>query len=221
MKRSFFVVRLAFSLLTSAFLSDAAVGGVISQDWKSPGDGLLTHDDVNHRQWLDLSQTILSSQFPGADPSPYVTRENRYSYVLGQTLPGGLFDGFQVARRADVIALAQSSGINTSFRGSPNSAAALALSQLLGFTVQRSSGLGLSIGLLDEPWSGLGTNGPIRPGAHVDSLPAQAGVAFVEAHFEYATPPGVMLFRNIPETGCAILAITAISAAIPLRRLVM
>jgi len=77
----------------------------MQRDWKNPGDGLLTYDDANQREWLDLSQTLLTSQFPGAD------REAKYLYVVGQTGTGGLFDGFSVARSPDVIALAQSAGI--------------------------------------------------------------------------------------------------------------
>ncbi|MCC6493694.1 MAG: hypothetical protein IT424_11825 [Pirellulales bacterium] len=182
---------------------------VIERDWKTPGDGLLTYDDVNKREWLDLSQTLLTSQFPGEDASPYVTRENRYQYVVAQTELGGRFGGFAVAKRPDVIALADSAGINTSFRGAPNSVAALTLAQLVGFTVERSTGLGLSIGLLDEPSSGIGIHAPIRPGAHIDSLPNQAGLAFGEAHFEYRTPPGVMLFRVVPEPSAISLAFLA------------
>lgn len=37
---------------------------VIERDWQTPGDGLLTYDNVSQPEWLDLSQTLLS-QFPG------------------------------------------------------------------------------------------------------------------------------------------------------------
>jgi hypothetical protein len=39
------------------------LAGVFSRDWKTPGDGLLTYDDVNQREWLDLSVSRLD-QFP-------------------------------------------------------------------------------------------------------------------------------------------------------------
>jgi hypothetical protein len=78
----------AYLVLTIA--ATQAEAAVFERDWKTPGDGLLTYDDVNRRVWLDLSETLLSSQFPGEDPSPRVTRENRYQYVVSQTGAGGM-----------------------------------------------------------------------------------------------------------------------------------
>jgi hypothetical protein len=106
MIRSLFVVAVVWGCVTLS----AGRAAVISRDWKTPGDGLLTYDDVNQREWLDLSQTLLTSQFPGA------TQEDRYQYVASQTAPGGLFAGFSVAKSVDVIALAQSAGINSQLK---------------------------------------------------------------------------------------------------------
>ena len=47
-----------------AFLPAAAHGGVISRDWKTPGDGLLTYDDVNKREWL-ICQRVDCQLFRG------------------------------------------------------------------------------------------------------------------------------------------------------------
>jgi hypothetical protein len=41
-----------------------ARGAVFERDWQTPGDGLLTYDDVNRREWLDVTQTQLWL-FPG------------------------------------------------------------------------------------------------------------------------------------------------------------
>jgi MYXO-CTERM domain-containing protein len=199
------------------YLASAAVeGAVISRDWKTPGDGLLTYDDVNQREWLDLSQTILSSQVPGNDPSPYITRELRYQYVAGQTAPGGLFEGFTVANAADVVGLAQSAGIDTSIFDPPNASAALTLGQLLSFTFEWPSGYGVATGLLDDP----STNLPvvIRPAAFIDSQPNQAGLGLGIAHFQYPTPPGVLLFRVVPEPTAGILGMLVLGAIAARRR---
>jgi len=53
-----------------ALCSSLASGAVISRDWKTPGDGLLTYDTVSGREWLDLTYTI--EEFPIAirDPEP-------------------------------------------------------------------------------------------------------------------------------------------------------
>jgi hypothetical protein len=83
------------------FLSTASAG-VISRDWQAPGDGLLTYDDVNRREWLDLSQTLLVN-FP--DLSVFD--------VIAELDPGRQFEGFSVAAPSDVSAFAQSAGIET------------------------------------------------------------------------------------------------------------
>ena len=51
-------------LIVSCFLLDLCFVSPVSaevfeRDWKAPGDGLLTHDDVNGREWLDLSVSRL------------------------------------------------------------------------------------------------------------------------------------------------------------------
>jgi hypothetical protein len=100
----FFMVLLLIGF--TQFLNSTSAA-VISRDWKTPGDGLLTYDTVNKREWLDLSETILA-EFP----SPMF--EERYQSVLTETLPGGMLEGFKVAERTDVVALAESAGIDTS-----------------------------------------------------------------------------------------------------------
>lgn len=44
----------AVSLICSIQSSDATV---LERDWKNRGDGLLVFDDVNNREWLDLTVT--------------------------------------------------------------------------------------------------------------------------------------------------------------------
>ena len=80
---------------------------VIERDWKVAGDGLLTFDDVNRREWLDLSESLLE-QFPGT------TLRDRYLRVVLELNQGGMFEGFTVADSDEVIDLAQSAGIDTS-----------------------------------------------------------------------------------------------------------
>jgi len=94
-------------LISACVCLSAATAGaaVIERDWKVPGDGLLTYDTVNHREWLDVPLSLLS-QFPG-------TLEEKYQAAVSETAPGGDFEGFTPAKLADVIALAQSAGIDT------------------------------------------------------------------------------------------------------------
>jgi len=78
---------------------------VFERDWKAPGDGLLTYDDVNNREWLDLSQSI-RAQFGGT------TGEENFQNTIAQLEPGGLFEEFTWASADDVREFAVSAGID-------------------------------------------------------------------------------------------------------------
>jgi hypothetical protein len=199
---------IAFRIAVFLVLSVAATqadAGVFERDWKIPGDGMLTYDDVNKRVWLDLSQTLLSSQFPGAD------REAKYQYVVQQTAEGGLFEGFTVGKAPDVIDLAQSAGIDTSTDNyATNRLPTLALQELLSITL--GPGIGnnntFSIGLLDET---AGMPAPFRLGAifHI-IFTNQAGLALRDpARFlETNSGTAVMLYRVIPEPSTFLLTVS-------------
>jgi hypothetical protein len=202
----------------------ATSAAVISHDWKTPGDGLLTYDTVNKREWLDLSQTILSSQFPGS------TRDERYQYVIGQTAPGGLFEGFSNAKSADVVALAQSAGIITNGQQSPENVPAVTmLGDLLSYTfVSSPTGNGNKgyHGFLSD----VGQAPPFaRFGAifvvNVAATPDQAGLRISNnsdlLSSPLSPPPGVFLFRVIPEPWTVfqtVIALGIISASRSARR---
>jgi hypothetical protein len=195
---------LLFSIYFMA--AQAVEAAVISHDWKTPGDGLLTYDTVNKREWLDLSQTLLSDQFPGTGSSVLEIRESRYQYVVGQTAAGGLFEGFRVARSQQVLGLAQSAGIDTStLNFSLNSANTLGLQNLLGLTLFIPDINSFSIGLLDE----LGSlTAPYRLGAIVRVTPIGAGISIGDPARDLQSsnpPPGVMLYRVIPEPSGGLL----------------
>jgi hypothetical protein len=97
-------VRIVFGsiglLCAIVLVAPSARGAVFERNWKAAGDGLLTYDDVNQREWLDLPLTLASS---GVFPDGVFTEMH----------PGGLLDGFSWAKGADVIALAESAGVNT------------------------------------------------------------------------------------------------------------
>lgn len=204
-----------------------SIAAVIERDWKTPGDGLLTLDTVNQREWLDLSQTVLDTRFPGSNPNPSVALELRYQYVVGQTAPGGIFDGFTVAKSDDVIALALSAGIDTSTNDFvTNSLSASSLGQLLSLTRTTMLGSEFAIGLLDEVIDNI----PPRLGAgvYVDVVSGPSGFAgirfttgytqFINSPFETPSPPGVFLYRIVPEPATFIsLIISVVSSALWMR----
>ncbi len=85
---SYFIV---FAWTISASLPLAA--GVIERDFLTPGDGLLTYDDVNQREWLDLSYA-------------YTSLEN----VKSKMVPGEFLEDFNFATEEDVRNLNLSAG---------------------------------------------------------------------------------------------------------------
>ncbi|RIK72191.1 MAG: hypothetical protein DCC67_19625, partial [Planctomycetota bacterium] len=104
------------ALLAAAVLPAAASAAVFSRDWKTPGDGLLTYDDVNKREWLDLQVARLTN-FPGNNPV------ERFQSLLGELGPSGRLRGFTVADRAALLSFAESAGIDPSTLEFTNQAA--------------------------------------------------------------------------------------------------
>ena len=213
MIRSIFLVVLLAGALSASFC-DAAV---FQRDWKTPGDGLLTYDDVNQREWLDLSQTLLTSQFPGAD------REAKFQYVLGQTGSGGLFESFTAAKSADAIALAQSAGITTgTLNYAINHDPTLALQQLLNITYRpgTENNNTVSVGMLDERGN---LSPPYRLAAILEVFfTNQAGFSIADPgqRLESNTPGGVMLFRaTVPEPNAISIAAVALIMIMSSRRI--
>ena len=100
---------LLHSLVACLFLFSTTSAAVFERDWLSPGNGLLTFDDVNQREWLDLSESLLE-QFSGD------TLEKNYPSVVAETRVGDIFEGFSVAKGEDAEALAISGGIDIVLR---------------------------------------------------------------------------------------------------------
>ena len=59
-------------LYAIVLVAPSARGAVFERDWKTPGDGLLTYDDVNRRVWLDLPFTIEMFPVELRIPSPAI-----------------------------------------------------------------------------------------------------------------------------------------------------
>jgi len=100
------ICRTIVSLTLFFIFASSLHAAVMERDWKMLGDGLLTFDDVNNREWLDLSQSI-RVQFGGT------TGEENFQNTIAQLEPGGLFEEFTWAGPDDVRGFAQSAGIVT------------------------------------------------------------------------------------------------------------
>jgi hypothetical protein len=208
------LIRTLISLLVVLFLlaagSESLSAAVIERDWKTPGDGLLTYDTANKREWLDLSQTILDDRFPGSGADFLEIREARYQYVVGQAVPGGLFDGFTVAKSVDAITLAQSAGIDTSTDDYvTNVDATLELGKLLSFAFNYlPTGGAEAAGLLDEVFN-IGFEFRAAARFHV-SAGNRAGLLIGSLNQQVTSHPAVMLYRSVPEPNCSMVIFFAV-----------
>ena len=200
--------------LSFLLLAPAVHAAVSERDWKTPGDGLLTFDDVNNREWLDFEETF-PSNFPG------LSSEQRYQEVVAETAPGGIFEGFVPARISDVIVFAQSAGIDTTTLDfTTNEASTQHLIELLG-TNSAPQFNQFALALLDElPNAGT-------PGRHSiffrvlrQSPPSsqEAGLGFGVFTTGDRLTPGVMLYRQIPEPSTVILFASTTLSVLGMRR---
>jgi len=190
MNRILLFASLTTMLVSAAHPADAAV---FERDWQTPGDGLLTYDDVNQREWLDLSVSRLD-QFP----------EARLENAVAEIAPGGLFEGFTWAKRDDVTALAQSAGIDTSTTdGAINQSAVSDVISLLGVTYQNFSST-RSVGYVEDTALGY-PNGHLAIQFYIRHLVGRAGLAV--ASTDILEGAGLMLYRAVPEPGAGVLMV--------------
>lgn len=178
---------------------------VFERDWKAPGDGLLTYDDVNQREWLDLSQSKLT-RFPGA------TYPERFQSVVSELGPGGTLDGFSVAKSDDLRFLAQSAGIdlsNVDFLA--NEQPTRNLIDLVGVTASGINGQ-YSLGFVDElaapPRDNLRVIGHLRVNP-ADGSSGSVGLRFYDSVEPFQAPGlGVWLYRStVPEPSSLAIVI--------------
>ena len=204
MKRILILTAVILLSVTSVTVPiDAAV---FERDWKMPGDGLLTYDDVNRREWLDLSQSELS-QFP----SPFLEP------ALAELAPGGRFEGFQWATGDDVIALAESAGIDTTHRISVMNG--LPTKRLVDLLVGEplvtpDFPLELASFIQGAPASGERSLAVFRVWQNPFTLDYEGGVSVLPVLPNPIAAPtyqfvGLMLFRPVPEPSSHILLATA------------
>jgi hypothetical protein len=199
--------------VTTLFLCCAgSQAAVFERDWLSPGDGLLTYDDVHRREWLDLSQSRLD-QFP----------EPRLENALAQLAPGGMFDGFTFAKRKDVVNLALSAGIDTTTLnpfGNNNAGAVTDLTNLLGVTYQFSPPrIGFrSIGFIDGNQFGRESAAIFQLNANPNTGDATlAGLYVGDDDLVSLGSTGSMLYRIVPEPSAILMMLPLINVLIASR----
>ena len=185
---------------------DAAV---IERDWQTPGDGLLTFDTVNQREWLDLSETLL------------VDFGNNPTYVLAQLTQGGQFEGFHPATLQDVIGLGQSAGIDTTTLDfARNEDPTENLIDLLSETFESGK---RSLGLVEEFVNqSLAFPDQLVVNIFTGMGPASAGIStfvFTPQFSDRATHiVGVFLYRQVPEPSGVVLLFCSLSVLGSARR---
>jgi hypothetical protein len=111
--------------LVMVFTSGVSNASLMSLDWQSAGDGLLTRDTVSSLDWLDLTQTY----------------NQTVTNILPLTSAGQPYEGFRLALASEVHALMSAAGLpvstvtGTISTSASDLAAADTLTALLGETV--------------------------------------------------------------------------------------
>lgn len=197
MKGSFHLPVIALLAISAAPVQ----ADVVSRDWKTPGDGLLTYDDINQREWLDLTGTQLFK-------FPVTTLREQYQAVLAEIEPGGTFEEFIVASAVDVFGLADSAGIDTSTLDfSVNGIAAYELISLLGNPIPGAAP--------PNQWAtGFLENSLLPTSLGIEYVPSgrsesTAGISFTNL---WNSSNGVWLYRTVPEPNVSILVAFLIMA---------
>jgi len=183
------IVAVCTAVILLMLLSPASAA-VFERDWMTEGDGLLTYDDVNRREWLDLSVSRLD-QFP----------QPRLENAIAEIAPGGLFDGFTFAKRKDVIRLAQSAGVDVmTMEPSINETSISGLIELLSITFQAQPSV-RSIGFIDELQETRQVGADFFLSRGFNNGPFQMAGLDISASNDLLQlgSTGLMLFRVVPE----------------------
>ena len=91
---------------TALVLSTSVNAAIISADWQTAGDNLITHDTESGLNWLDLTETNTLT----------------YNYVNGQLGTGGQFAGYRYATSDEVVQLWTNFGVDLTSGAPYNSA---------------------------------------------------------------------------------------------------
>lgn len=185
------LIRLVFGISVIGFAGSAASGALIERDWLALGDGLLTYDDVNQREWLDLTETQLQG-FPGE------SIEERFFAVVDQTSPGGKFAGFVVGNETELLELALSGGVDpSSMQATVNGAAVSEAIELFGITRFTTASVA-SEALL------LGANGETEGAGFIYVAGRSESIAHLAFDLAQSIDDGVWLYRVVPEPTSAM-----------------
>lgn len=128
--------RITIAALLLLWLSASqSTAAVISVDWKTGGDSLLTRDLSSGLEWLDLTETMSGGS------------NRTFDDVAGQFGAGGEFSGFRHATIAEVTAFWTSAGIPDINAGgtTANHDSVTNLISLLGDTSPGGTGFSLGI----------------------------------------------------------------------------
>ena len=178
-----------FFLVVGFRIADAEV---FERDWKNPGDGLLTFDNVNIREWLDLTETQGMS----------------IQDVQAQLMPGEEYAGFAIASMSEVVELLTTAGVHIASISEENVDPAMNLVGLLGETGDGSFGFVDAAGLAFAEDSGEFVTIGVR-WSTINDPDLASGCGFPGAG-SCGEQNSVWLFRPVPEPSTLLLCILAL-----------
>lgn len=108
--------------LSVCIVTPYANASIVSADWRTTNDNLITRDTVNGLDWLDLT----------------ITRNYSYNGIVSRMYSGGSLDGWRYATSSEVIKLWEQFGVDltegATFRADGEDAGVIQASQYLGNT---------------------------------------------------------------------------------------
>ena len=210
--------RVVVTLLTivAFFLPVRADAELISLDWMTTGDGLITQDTVNGLEWLDVTQSVNRS----------------FNDVSSQFDVGGAFEGFRYATLAEWEDFIGEAGIPCCGGSSTRFDPVQALQDLIGVTFLTSNSLlieAVTDGLLDHGTATLDATTLLNPQGPFGVFPTTGSASHSSAPSPDSVSPftGSWLVRvagsgttptSVPEPSTFTLLGMGFATALGLRR---
>ena len=151
----------------------SSTAAILSRDFLNSGDGLLTYDSLNEREWLDITETAGQS----------------IDSIMTSLVPGGTLAEFSIASPEDIFALVESAGYDRSLPNHKNQfLAGNHLIDLLGESLRIDTEFRVSFDYPPDVFTWRISDGLVRDESSGHTVPIAVNTS---GHL----PTGVILFQ--------------------------